>query len=195
MEPRPVHSGGSFSAKAGAELAALIAARGTWVCARRGIMLGKPVAAGVWQTEKSGPTNGGDMSTAVAPAPARVTMFPASSVTRAAPPTAAAPAETSSRCDCVNLAMSYSKIGQRKKSAESEIQRVAPSRDPKETPERDFETFPAGLQENCNVCALRHSSVAKRAAVPRGLSGVCPRSAATIACRHARESCAVPRGD
>jgi hypothetical protein len=65
-------------------------------------------------------------------------MFPASSVTSAAPPSAAAPVETSSFCDRVNVAMSYSKIGRRKKSAESEIQRVALSRDPKETTEREF---------------------------------------------------------
>src|SRR6266404_1843241 len=139
MEPRPAHSGGSVSAKAGAELAALISTRGTSVFARRSIMFGKPVAAGVWQTGKSGPTNGGDMSTAVAPA--RVTMFPASSVTSAAPPSAAAPAETSSFCDRVNVAMSYSKIGRRKKSAEFGIQRVALSRDPKETTEREFWDF------------------------------------------------------
>src|SRR5437879_1190634 len=136
MEPRPAHSGGSVSANAGAELAALISALGTSVFARRSIMFGKPVAAGVWQTGKSGPTNGGDMSTALAPA--RVTMFPASSVTSAAPPSAAAPAETSSFCDRANVAMSYSKIGRRKKSAESGIQRVALSRDPKETTEREI---------------------------------------------------------
>jgi hypothetical protein len=72
-------------------------------------MLGTPVAAGVWQTGTSGPKNGGDMSTAVARAPA--TMFPASSIASAVPPSAAAPTETSSLCDRVNVAMSYSKIG------------------------------------------------------------------------------------
>ena len=59
MEPRPAHSGGSVSANAGAELAALIGARGTSVCVRRSIMFGAPVAAGVWQIE---PTNDADMS-------------------------------------------------------------------------------------------------------------------------------------
>src|SRR3954468_24233931 len=105
MEPRPDHSGGSVSANAGAEPAALISARGTSVCARRSIMFGVPVAAGVWQTGKSGPKKGGEMSTAVACAPARVTMFPASRVASAAPPSAAAPAETKSFCDLVNVAM------------------------------------------------------------------------------------------
>ena len=143
MEPSPSHSGGSVSANAGAELAALISARGTSVCARRSIMFGKPVAAGVWQTGKSGPTKGGDMSRAVAPAPVRATMFPPSSVSSPAPPSAAAPAETSSLCDRVNVAMSSSKIGRRKKSAESEIQRVALSRDPK-----NFDPFSAFLQDN-----------------------------------------------
>jgi hypothetical protein len=93
-------------------------------------MFGEPVAAGVLQIEKSAPSNGGDMSTAVAPAPAMVTMFPASGVTSAAPPSTAAPAETNSLCDRVKVAMSYSKIGRRKKSAESEIQPVVLSRDP-----------------------------------------------------------------
>jgi hypothetical protein len=114
MEPRPDHSGGSVSANADAELAALISARGTSVCARRSIMFGKPVAAGVWQTGKSGPKKGGEMFAAVARAPARVTTFPASRIISAAPPSAAAAAETNSLCDLVNVAMSYSKIGRRK---------------------------------------------------------------------------------
>src|SRR5260370_42253035 len=94
MEPRPAHSGGSVSANAGAELAALISARGTSVFARRSIMFGKPVAAGVWQTGKSGPTNGGDMSTAGGPP--RGTVVPASRGTQSAPPNGAAPAGTHS---------------------------------------------------------------------------------------------------
>jgi hypothetical protein len=44
---------GSVSAKAGAEVATLISARGTSVCARRSNMFGAPVAAVVVQTEKS----------------------------------------------------------------------------------------------------------------------------------------------
>jgi hypothetical protein len=59
-------------------------------------------------------------------------MLPASSVASAAPPSAAVAAETKRLCDRVNVAMSSSKIGPRKKSAESGIQRVAMSRDPKE---------------------------------------------------------------
>src|SRR2546423_15564493 len=95
MEPRPGHSGGSVSTNAGAELAALISARGTSVCAKRSVMFDDPVAAGVWQTRKSGPTNGGDMSTAVAPAPASGKMVPARSGTGAAPPSGPAPPGTS----------------------------------------------------------------------------------------------------
>src|SRR5258705_169526 len=106
MEPRPAHNGGSVSANAGAELAALISARGTSVWTRRSIMFREPVASGVWQTRKSGPN--GDGSTAVALAPARVTMLPASSVASAAPPSAAAPAENISLCDRVTVAMENS---------------------------------------------------------------------------------------
>jgi hypothetical protein len=73
-------------------------------------------------------------------------MFPPSSVSSPAPPSAAAPAETSSLCDRVNVAMSSSKIGRRKKSTESEIQRFALSRDPK-----NFDPFSAFLQDNWNV--------------------------------------------
>ena len=73
-------------------------------------------------------------------------MFPPSSVSSAAPPSAAAPTETSSLCDRVNVVMSSSKVGRRKISAESEIQRVALSRDPK-----NFELFSALLQDNWNV--------------------------------------------
>ena len=43
-------------------------------------MFGTPVAAGVWQIGESGPANGSDMSAVVVSAPARVMMFPASSV-------------------------------------------------------------------------------------------------------------------
>src|SRR5258705_2699523 len=150
MEPRPVHSGGSASANAGAELAALISARGTSVCARRSITFGEPVAAGAWQTGKSAPANDGDMSAAVWPAPPRVTMFPASSVARAAPPRAAVAAETSRLCDRVNVAMASSKIGPGK-PAESQIQRVALSRDPKKTPEREFCDF-SGLSARQLQC-------------------------------------------
>jgi hypothetical protein len=114
-------------------------------------MFGKAVTDGVWQTAKSGPTKGGDMSRAVAPAPVRATMFPPSSVSRPALPSAAAPAETSSFCDRVNGFMSSSKIGRRKKSAESEIQRATPSRDPK-----NFEPISALLQDihlcDAHVC-------------------------------------------
>src|SRR5216683_7935052 len=138
MEPRPDHSGGSVSANADAELAALISARGTSVCARRSIMFGKPVAAGVWQTGKSGPKKGGEMSAAVARAPARVTMFPASSIVSAAPPSAAAPAETNSLCDLVNVAMSYSKIGRRKNLPNLRFQPVALSGISKKTPDHEF---------------------------------------------------------
>jgi len=163
MEPRPAHSGGSVSANAGAELAALISARGTSVWTRRSIMFREPVAAGVWQTGKSGPTNGGDVSRAVAPAPARVTMFPASSVASAAPPSAAAPAETSRLCDRVNVAMSSSKIGPRKNlpnlrsngSHRAGIQRRLLN--------ANFGTFPAFLQVNCNACTLPSSGIASSA--------------------------------
>src|SRR5258706_7139718 len=141
MEPRSAHSGGSESSNAGAELAALISARGTSVCVRRSITFGKPVVAGVWQTGKSGRTNGSDMSVAVAPAPARVMMFPACSVASAAPPSAAAPAERSSRCDRVNVAMLYSKIGRKNKSAESEISTGRTEPGPKKTPESEYCDF------------------------------------------------------
>src|SRR6266403_1086382 len=153
MEPRPAHSGGSESSNAGAELAALISARGTSVCVRRSITFGKPVVAGVWQTGKSGPTNGSDMSVAGAPAPARVMMFPACSVASAAPPSAAAPAETSSRWDRVIAAMLYSKIG-KKKSAESEISTGRTEPGPKKTPDANIATFPSFLQDDFNICAL-----------------------------------------
>ena len=75
------------------------------------MMFAKPVAAGVLQIGEWAPSNGGDRSTAVASAPAMVTMFPASSIASAAPPSAAAPAETNNLCDRVNVAMSYSKSG------------------------------------------------------------------------------------
>jgi hypothetical protein len=135
------------SANADAEPAALISARGTSVCARRSIMFGKPVAAGVWQIGKSGPKKGGEMSAAVARAPARVTMFPAGWTISAAPPSAAAPAETNSLCDLVNVAMSYSKIGRRKKSAESEIQPVVLSGIRRRPLITNFATFSALLQD------------------------------------------------
>src|SRR5258708_28540749 len=150
MGQRPVHRGGWVSANAGAERAALISARGTSVCARRSITFGELVAAGVWQTGKSAPANDGDMSAAVAPAPARVTMLPASSVASAAPPSAAVAAETSRLCDRVNVAMSSSKIGPGK-SAESRIQRVALTREPKTTPEREFCDF-SGLSARQLQC-------------------------------------------
>src|SRR4029079_17122508 len=146
MEPRPPHSGGSVSANAGAELAALISARGTSVCARRNIMFAKPVAAGVLQIGKSALSNGGDMSAAVGPAPAMLTMLPTSSVVSVAPPSTAAPAETNSLCDRVNVAMSSSKI-ERRKSAESEIQPVALSRIKRDPLNANFLTFPAFLQD------------------------------------------------
>src|SRR5438034_11040120 len=98
MEPRPSHSGGSLSANAGAALAALISARGTSVWARRSIrLLGE---AGVWQIGE--PASG---AAAVARAPASVAMFAVNSIAKAVPPRAAAPAETSSLCDRVNVAM------------------------------------------------------------------------------------------
>jgi hypothetical protein len=75
-------------------------------------MFGTPVAAGVWQTGTSGPKKV-EMSAEVARAPA--TMFPASSIASAVPPSAAAPTETSSPCDRMNVAMSCSKIGWTKK--------------------------------------------------------------------------------
>ena len=77
-------------------------------------------------------------------------------------PGASAAAEARIPCDRVNVVMLYSKVGRSKKSAEPEIQRVALSRDPKETTERQFETFPAFLQDNCNVRTLRHLSVGER---------------------------------
>src|SRR4029077_2090371 len=143
MEPRPGHSGGSVSANAGAELAALISARGTSDCARRSIMFGTPVAAGVWQTETFGPKKGGDVSTAVARAPASVTMFPASGITSAAPPSAAAPTETSSLCDRVNVAIAVLQNRAEEKSAEIEIERVALSRNQRRLLKTNFERFPA----------------------------------------------------
>jgi hypothetical protein len=99
-------------------------------------MFGKAVVAGVWQIGKSGPTNGADMSTAVAPAPARVTMFPTSKVASAVPPSAAAPAETNSLCDLVNVAMSYSKIGGKICRIRDPTGRT--ERDPKKTPDYEF---------------------------------------------------------
>src|SRR5215467_1232878 len=126
MEPRPAHSGGSASANAVAERAARISARGTSVCARRSIIFGKPGLAAVWQIGKSGSTSGG-ISPALAPASARIKAFPASSVSSPAQPSAVAPAETNSLWDSANVVMSSSKIG-RRKSAESQIQRLASSR-------------------------------------------------------------------
>src|SRR6478752_7147113 len=105
MGPRPDHSGGSVSANAGAELAALISARGTSVCAKRSIIFGWPVAAAVVQTGVSGPANGDDASWS---AFARLAMLPASSVANAVPANAETPAETSSLCARVDVAMSHS---------------------------------------------------------------------------------------
>jgi hypothetical protein len=68
-------------------------------------------------------------------------MFPAVSVSSAAPHSAATPAEISSLCDRVNVAMSSSKIGRRKKSAKSEIQWVALSRDAKTRTAVHFDAF------------------------------------------------------
>jgi hypothetical protein len=95
------------SANAGAVPAALISARGTSVCARRSIMFGWPVVAGVVQTGISGPVNSTDASAAES-AFARLAMLLASGVASAVPASAAAPAETSSLCDRVDVAMSYS---------------------------------------------------------------------------------------
>src|SRR5258708_27651812 len=94
MEPRPDHSGGSVSANADAEPAALISARGTSVCARRSIMFGKPVAAGVWQTGKSGPTKVGETSAAVERPPGRGAVMTTPHVLRRTPPRAAGPPGT-----------------------------------------------------------------------------------------------------
>jgi hypothetical protein len=124
-------------------------------------MFGKAVVADVWQIGKSGPANGADISTAVAPAPARVTMFPTSKVANAVLPSAAAPAETNSLCDLVKVAMSYSKIGRRKKSAESEIQPVTLSGIRRKPLITNFETFPALSARHCNARTLRHLSVVK----------------------------------
>jgi hypothetical protein len=100
-------------------------------------MFGKPVAAGVWQTGKSGPTNGGDMSKAVARAPAREMMFPAAKVASAAPPSAAAPAETNSLCDLVNVAMCVLQ-----NRTEENLPNLDPTgrteRDPKKTPDHEY---------------------------------------------------------
>jgi hypothetical protein len=99
------------SANAGALLAALISARGTSVCARRSIVLGWKVAGGVLQTGISAPASGSDMPAAAESASARVAMLLASSVANAVPASAAAPAQTSSLGDRVDVAMSSSKIG------------------------------------------------------------------------------------
>jgi hypothetical protein len=124
-------------------------------------MFGKPVAAGVLQIEKSAPSNGGDMSMAVAPAPAMVTTFPASSVTSAAPPSAAAPVETSNLCDRVNVAMSYSKSGggNLPNLRSNPVALAGIQRRPLNA---NFQTFPAFLQENCNVGTPRHLSAGER---------------------------------
>src|SRR5215470_7390472 len=108
MEPRPLHSGGSLSANAGAELAALISARGTSVWARRSIIFGGPPAAAAPQIGMSGLANDSDMSAAADPPSAKVAMLLASKVAKAVPASAAAVAETRSLCDCVDVAMSYS---------------------------------------------------------------------------------------
>src|SRR5436190_14505704 len=112
MEPRLFHSGGSVSAKSGAEPAALISARGTSVCARRRNMFGEPPATGERQTGISGAENGSDVSEAAKPASARGTMLLVISAANAVPARAAALAETSSLCDRVDVAMSYS-LGRR----------------------------------------------------------------------------------
>src|SRR5215475_10702521 len=108
MEPRPLHSGGSVSANAGAELAALISARGASVWARRSIICGGPAAPAAPQIGLSGSASDSEMSVAVDPASAKVAMLLASKVANAVPASAAAAAETSSLCDCVDVVMSYS---------------------------------------------------------------------------------------
>src|SRR6476619_3756617 len=111
MEPIPSHNGGSVYAKAGADVATLISARGTSVCASRSSMLGTPIAAGVWQIGKSGPLNGDEEAlAAVAPASATVTRLPVSNISSTEPPSAAAPTDARNFCDGVNAAMSSSKI-------------------------------------------------------------------------------------
>jgi hypothetical protein len=153
-------------------------------------MFGKPVAAGVWQTGKSGPTNGCDTSMAVALAPATVKTLPVSSVSSAAPPpSAAAPAETSSLCDRVNVAMSSSKIGQRKKS-ESEIQRVALGRDQKKN--RELPSILTLSGDNCNVCTLRQiGPEAARLSYRRARPTSGDRDAAHCRCAGEREGAAL----
>src|SRR4051812_18682007 len=89
MEPRPPHNGGSVSAKAGVELAALISARGTSVCARRSSMGALP-AVGVWQIGKSGPDSEGELSAIAGPASATVTTLPATMASAETPPSKAA---------------------------------------------------------------------------------------------------------
>src|SRR5689334_19662627 len=105
MDPRPVHKGGSVSANAGAELAALISARGTSVCTRRNTMFGWPFAAGVRQ---SGISAGSEASAAAVSGLARVMTLVASSVASAVPANAETPVETSSLCDREDVAMSSS---------------------------------------------------------------------------------------
>src|SRR5919109_1030067 len=106
MDPRPSHSGGSVSANAGADEAALISARGTSVCARRSIMPGRPLAPAVLQSATSGSAR--EMSLALAPASARVAILYASSAANEVPARAAAPVEASSVRECLEMAMSCS---------------------------------------------------------------------------------------
>jgi hypothetical protein len=70
-------------------------------------MFGAPVAGGVVQTGNSGPENGDNPSVAVAPASATLTWLPVSS-TSSAELASAAPADTRSFCDRVNVVMPFS---------------------------------------------------------------------------------------
>src|SRR5262249_14022427 len=108
MDPRPPQSGGSVSANAGAELAALISARGTSVWARRSIIFGGTLAAAAPQIGMSGLANDSASSAAADLPSAKVAMLLASKVANAVPASAAAAADTSSLCDCVDVVMSYS---------------------------------------------------------------------------------------
>jgi hypothetical protein len=76
-------------------------------------MFGTLVAAGVRQTGISAPANGWEISMAEVAASARKLMLLASKVASAEPASAAVPAQASSLCDRVDVAMSHSKVGRR----------------------------------------------------------------------------------
>jgi hypothetical protein len=104
-------------------------------------------------------------------------MFPAVSVSSAAPHSAATPAEISSLCDRVNVAMSSSKIGRRKKSAKSEIQWVALSRDAKNPNAVHFDAFRVFFKIAAIFAAATLRSDARR----RSSANICAKCAYSLA--------------